>query len=138
MGCLYLDLADFLVIAEEVLGVQADVVAKMANLPLADSALNAPAAQFGGVEFYTEFATKAAVLCSRLVKNHPLPDGNKRVAFISTVEFVERNGYEWNPPPGDEHGDVSVATIVGVADGSINEAALAVWISDRLGDKSER
>jgi prophage maintenance system killer protein len=35
------------------------------------------------------------------VKNHPLPDGNKRCAFLSTVEFVERNGRTWMPAPGD-------------------------------------
>lgn len=34
------------------MGVEAEVIQKMANLPLADSALNAPAAEFGGVEFY--------------------------------------------------------------------------------------
>ncbi|MHB8513652.1 MAG: type II toxin-antitoxin system death-on-curing family toxin [Actinomycetota bacterium] len=132
MDSRYLDLADFLLIAEAELGVEAEVVAKMANLPLADSALNAPAAQFGGVEFYPNFAMKAAVLCSRLAKNHPLPDGNKRVAYIATVEFVERNGYEWHAPAGDEGGDQTVATIVGVAGGSVDEAALAVWIADRL------
>jgi len=26
------------------------------------------------------------------VKNHPPPDGNKRCAFMATVEYVERNG----------------------------------------------
>ena len=36
-----LDLADFLLIAEEVLGVEAKVLQRMANLALADSALNA-------------------------------------------------------------------------------------------------
>ncbi|MBI4729867.1 MAG: hypothetical protein HY775_10280 [Acidobacteria bacterium] len=39
----YLDIADFLLIGEEVLGIEAEVLEKMANLPLADSALNAPA-----------------------------------------------------------------------------------------------
>jgi hypothetical protein len=28
-----------------------------------------------------DLATKAAVLCTRIVKNHPLLDGNKRVGF---------------------------------------------------------
>jgi hypothetical protein len=36
----------------------------------------APQAGFGDVEAYPDFATKAAVLCWHLVKNHPLPDGN--------------------------------------------------------------
>jgi hypothetical protein len=32
------------------------------------------------------------------VKNHPLPDGNKRAAFLTMVEFIERNGLEWVAP----------------------------------------
>lgn len=55
-------------------------------MALAESALNAPAAAYGGVEFYPEPHQKAAVLYSRLVRNHPLPDGNKRVAFICMIE----------------------------------------------------
>jgi death-on-curing protein len=61
----YLDLGDFLVIAEEVLGVPADNIASASRLDLAESALHAPAATFGDVEFYPDLATKAAVLCTR-------------------------------------------------------------------------
>lgn len=63
--------------------------------------LAAPQAGFGGVEAYPDFETKAAVLCWHLVKNHPLPDGNKRCAFLATEDFVERNGRTWLPAPGD-------------------------------------
>jgi len=38
----YLDLADFLIIAEEVTSINVQVLSKMASLPLADSALHAP------------------------------------------------------------------------------------------------
>ncbi len=78
MALRYLDLADFLLVAEGVLGIEAEVLAQVADLNLADSALHAPAASYGGVEFYEDFSTKAAVLCSRIARNHPLPDGNKR------------------------------------------------------------
>jgi prophage maintenance system killer protein len=37
---------------------------------LADSALHALSASFGGEEFYREFCDKAAVLMVRLAKNH--------------------------------------------------------------------
>lgn len=75
----YLELADFLVIAEWVLGEPADTIEHTARLELAESALHAPAASFGGVEFYPDLPVKAAVLCVRLIKNHPLVDGNKRL-----------------------------------------------------------
>lgn len=70
---------------------------------------------------------KAAVLCSRLINNHPLPDGNKRVGFMCTVEFVERNGFRWNPPPGDDPGGEETAKIIeAVASG---DAASQTWPS---------
>lgn len=90
----YLALGDFLLVAEAVLGIKAGVLARSDHLvALDESALAAPAAAFGGDEFYPEFADKAAVLCSRLARNHPLPDGNKRTAYLCLIEFVERNGY---------------------------------------------
>jgi death-on-curing protein len=48
----YLDLADFLIIAEAVLGSAADQIALQTKLALAVSALHAPAASFAGEEFY--------------------------------------------------------------------------------------
>jgi hypothetical protein len=65
----YLDLADYLLIAEAVTGIDAAVLAKASRIELAESALNAPRAEFDGVEFYPEFVTKAAVLCARLAWN---------------------------------------------------------------------
>ena len=55
----YLGLADYLLIAEAVLGVPAELIADFNRIGLADSALAAPRAGFGGVEAYPEFATKA-------------------------------------------------------------------------------
>lgn len=71
----YLELADYLLIAERVLGLPAETIANFDRIGLADSAPAAPQTGFGGVEAYTDFATKAAVLCWHLLKNHPLPDG---------------------------------------------------------------
>ena len=131
----YLGLADFLLIAEAVLGVEAEVLYHAADLNLADSALHAPAASFGGYELYRTFAEKAAVLCVRLCNNHPLPDGNKRVAYLALREFVARNGHDWVPPIEDGlDGDETVKTIWGVADGRIDERELATWIAQRIGE----
>ena len=91
----YLSLADFLLVAEVATGIPAETLRGLPNLALAESALAAPAASFLGVDFYPEFIDKAAVLCSRIVRNHSLPDGNKRTAFLALVEFVERNGHHW-------------------------------------------
>ena len=127
----YLELADYLLIAESVLGVPAEAIANFDRIGLAQSAVAAPQAGFGGVEAYPDFETKAAVLCWHLVKNHPLPDGNKRCAFLATVEFVERNGRTWVPAPGDpaETDDV----IRGVASSDLSQAIFREWIAARCG-----
>ena len=134
MSADYLDLADFLAISEIVLGQPAEDIAFVSRLELTESALHAPAASFGGVEFYPDLVVKAAVLCTRIVKNHPLPDGNKRVGFVSMIEFCLRNGLTWTPPPGDEDGEASARVILELAAGSGDEhavAALAEWIGER-------
>lgn len=120
----YLDLADYLLIAEEVLGVPAETIAGWPGIGLAESALNAPAMGFAGVEFYPDPIDKAAVLCVRLARNHPLPDGNKRVAYLALVEFLARNEIEWAPPSVEE----TVAMIEGVAAGKVAERELADWL----------
>lgn len=120
----YLDLVDYLLIAEAVLGIPAEEIARLPGMGLAESALHAPAAAFEGVEFYPDVLDKAAVLCVRLARNHPLPDGNKRVAYLALLEFLARNGIEWVPPSVDE----TVATIEAVAAGTVSETELTEWL----------
>lgn len=127
----YLELADYLLIAEAILGLPAELIANFDRIDLAASALAAAQAGFGGVEAYPDFVTKAAVLCWHLVKNHPLPDGNKRSAFLATVEFVERNGRRWMPAPGDP--DETDTVIRAVASNEITEADFREWIAARCG-----
>lgn len=71
---------------------------------------------------------KAAVLCSRLIRNHPLPDGNKRVAYLCLREFVARNGRQWTSASVEETVDV----LEGVAARTIEEDAFAEWVRARV------
>jgi hypothetical protein len=50
------------------------------------------------------------VLCSRIIRTHPLPDGNKRVGYVAALELVARNDAAWTPPPDDEEGDTLSAS----------------------------
>ena len=127
----YLGLGDYLVIASSVLGVEAEVLAKATNLVVGDSALNAPAAAFGGVEFYPDFATKVGILGYRLARNHALPDGNKRTALLAMIEFAERNGRRWK----DLDDDDTVATMIAVAAGEMTEDAFIRWVRAQLEDQ---
>ncbi len=127
----YLSLGDYLAIAETVTGIDAEVLARSDRIGLADSALHAPQAEFGGVEFYPDFAMKAAVLCSRLARNHPLvPIGNKRAAYASLRMFVRRNGLQWI---GTSDPEETIAMMNAVAAGEVSEEDLAEWVRARLG-----
>lgn len=125
----YLDLADFLVISEEITGIEVSVLMKMSRLSLADSALHAPQAGFGDVDLYPDFVDKAAVLLVRLAMNHPLPDGNKRAAWVSMRMFAAINDWSWDPYPGVDDAERAVMAI---ASGDIDEAATAEWLRQHL------
>lgn len=88
----FITLAEYLWLTEQVTGDDAATLARTARIDLADSALHAPQAGFGGAEFYPDPYDKAAVLLCRLTWNHPLVDGNKRAAWAALVLFVDLNG----------------------------------------------
>ena len=79
MNVEYPDLAYFLAVAAQVTGVDLETLWAATKLDLADSALYAPSASFGGTEFHPEFCDKAAVLMVRLAKNHPLLTGTNEL-----------------------------------------------------------
>ena len=125
----YLDLADYLAIAVEVTGLDIETILKVTNLNLADSALHAPAAGFGDTDFYPDFVDKAAVLIVRLARNHPLPDGNKRAAWVALRTFADLNGWTWAKTPSVDEAEQAV---VAVAAGETDEAAMADWLRAQI------
>jgi death-on-curing protein len=123
----YLTLAEALTIAEAVTGIDARTLRTASRLELLDSALHAPQAGFGDTEFYPEFVDKAAVLVVRITKNHPLLDGNKRLAWQSLTMFCALNGHELDVPP-----DEAVATMLAIAAGELDEVAVVAWLTAHL------
>jgi death-on-curing protein len=130
----YLDLADYLAIAAAVTGLDVEVVMTVADLNLADSALHAPAAGFGETDFYPDFVDKAAVLIVRLAKNHPLPDGNKRAAWVALRAFIDLNGWTWDPKPNIDDAEHAVLAI---AAGDWDEEKTADWLRAHLRPTSD-
>jgi len=59
-------------------------------------------------------------LCSP-VKNHDLPDRNKRVAFLCLVEFIERNGAELVV---EDDGEL-IRMLVGIETGTVEKRSLS-------------
>lgn len=123
----YLTLAEALTIAEAVTRTPAAVLARASRLDLLDSALHAPQAGFGDVEFYPDFADKAAVLVVRIARNHPLPDGNKRLAWQSLTMFCVLNGHTLEVPA-----DAAVDLMLAIAAGELTETEVASWLTERF------
>jgi death on curing protein len=131
----YLDLADYIAIAAAVTSLDVDTIMKVAELGLADSALHAPAAGFGDTDFYPDFVDKAAVLLVRLAKNHPLPDGNKRAAWVALRLFVDHNGWRWDPKPTVDEAE---AAVLAVAGGDWDEQATARWLRSHVQPRAQQ
>jgi death-on-curing protein len=127
-GMEQIELADFLLIAESVLDIPGETLKHATRVSGAESALAAPFGTYGGEDFYPEPADKAAILCSRLVRNHPLPDGNKRVAFLCLLELVERNGMIWVAPGQDD----LAQTVEWLADRSMSEGDFIIWVRSHV------
>ena len=129
MSTEYLDLVDYIAIAAEVTGLDVDTLTRVARFELADSALHAPQAGFGETEFIPDFVDKAAVLVVRLAKNHPLPDGNKRAAWVALRMFVELNRWSWTSKPSVDDAERAVLAI---ASGDWGHEQMAAWLRHRL------
>jgi death-on-curing protein len=130
----YPDLGDFCEVAASILDTTPEQIAKFPNIGLAESALAAPRAGVGDTELYSTLLEKAAVLIERLARNHPLPDGNKRSAFLTTARFLEINGC----PLRDESPDTDVPMVERIAAGQADNAEIVAWLSQRTAGTPER
>lgn len=108
----YLDLEDLLVIAGAAVGGEVAV----RDYGLLASAAARPATSVFGADAYPDAFTKAAALLHSLATNHPLVDGNKRLAWLATVVFLELNNHS---VAGTD--DAIVDLVVAVADGTLRE-----------------
>lgn len=122
-----MELGDYCEIAAKLLGTNTEQIARLPRIALADSALAAPQAGFGGEEAYPSLIEKAAVLVEHLARNHPLPDGNKRAAFLSVWLFLEVNGRSF---AGEDPGtDVPMVERIAAGEAAPNE--IVAWLEAR-------
>lgn len=126
-----IEIGDFLLIAELHTGIPAEQLARNDRaMALAQSALAAPWAGFGDFELFPTLCEKAAIYCSRIIRNHPLVDGNKRTAYEVMVEFIERNGATFVHHQCDLM-DTAQA-IEDLAAGTMNENVFKGWVAHRI------
>lgn len=93
------------------------------DVGLLDSAAARPRSSAFGEDAYPSLALKAGALMHSIARNHGLVDGNKRLALLAAVVFLDLNGVA--PGIGDEE---MFALVMDVATGAaeVNE------ISQRL------
>ena len=83
----YLDLEDVLEMVRTLR------IGPVRDIGLLDSAVNRPRSSAFGDDAYPNLSFKAAALLHSMTKNHALVDGNKRLAWLSTVVFCDLNGF---------------------------------------------
>jgi death-on-curing protein len=86
------------------------------DLGLLDAAVHRPRASVLGQDAYPDLLTKAAALLHSLARNHPLVDGNKRLAWLATYVFCAKNGVELDPDD-----DAAYELVVAVAAGELDD-----------------
>ena len=72
-----------------------------------------------------ELPELAAAYAFGLAKNHAFVDGNKRIAFMSMMIFLRKNGVRF--APNQAH---ATRIILSLAAGEVSEESLARWIRD--------
>ena len=72
-----------------------------------------------------ELAELSAAYAFGLAKNHAFVDGNKRVAFMSMMLFLRKNGVPFAPDPAH-----ATAMFLSLAAGEVSEESLTRWIRD--------
>lgn len=91
---------------------------------LLESALAMPEATFAGERLHPSPAEQAAAYLFHLVKNHPFIDGNKRVGLACSLAFLRLNDIRVRASD-----DELVDLVVGVAEGRVSKADVAVFLS---------
>jgi death-on-curing protein len=89
---------------------------------LLDSALNRPLNQWL-YDKSVDWASLAAACGFGIAKNHAFVDGKKRAAFLAIGLFLAINGRRLRTEQVD-----AIHTVLGVAEGTVDEHALAGWI----------
>jgi len=101
------------------------------DVGLLESAIHRPRASVLGQDAYPDLFRKAGALLHSLARNHPLVDGNKRLAWLATYVFLAKNGVVLDP-----HDDAAYDLVVQVASGCVDDvepiaATLATFVAER-------
>ena len=110
----YLDL-------EDLLGLVRDLNAgPVRDVGLLDSAAARPRSRAFGEDAYATLGLKAAALLHSIARNHALVDGNRRLAWLATVVFLDLNAHHSTVSE-----DEAFELVMDVSQGRIDVAEIA-------------
>jgi death on curing protein len=89
------------------------------------SAMGNVEATFGGVFLHETIFEMAAAYLYGICRNHPFVDGNKRTALSAALTFLDANRIEI-----EADGNDLVDLVMGVAEGKISKAGVAVFLEN--------
>lgn len=119
---------------DEVLAIHEDRIRKyggtsgIRDLALLQSAIGNVEATFGG-ELLQEFPFEmAAAYLYGICQNHPFLDGNKRTALACALAFLRLNDVRIQSGEDDLYD-----LVMGVAEGRVSKAAVAVFFEQHIG-----
>jgi death-on-curing protein len=95
--------------------------------PLASAMGNAEAT-FDGQLFHPTLCEMAAAYLYGICRNRPFVDGNKRTAAVAALTFLDMNSIEVDPAEDDLYD-----LVIGVAEGRVSRAAVAVFFEQHAG-----
>jgi death-on-curing protein len=91
------------------------------------SAIAQPPSQFNGQYLHKSLHDKAAAYLFHICQNHPFIDGNKRVALVSMLVFLDLNGESI-----DYNEETLEDLTLSVAEGKIKKQKIAKILTDSL------
>lgn len=95
-----------------------------------ESAVGAPFQTWEGADLYPTVDVKAACLLNGIQRNQPYVDGNKRLAWLSTMVMLNLHKLEVVGVSEQEAADL----VLGLANRRISETGAAKWILDHTTD----
>jgi len=118
-------------------GISSDVFAKEVGNKL-EGLVEGLNQTFEQSELYTGVEIKAANLLYLLIKDHPFVDGNKRIAAMLFLYFLEKNGYAWkasNERKLNDNALVALTLLVAASDPTEKETMITLIVRLLQNDK---
>jgi death on curing protein len=114
---------------EEVLALHAALIARHGGAPgVRDKGLVESALARARSGYYDSLSEQAAALMQSFAMNHAFVDGNKRVAWASSLVFLRMNGYRVRVSADDAERFLIEQVIVGHAE----LPAIAAWVEKHM------